>query len=170
MENYLEGWKALQDVTIPPIKTNGFRENVIIRKSVLPISYAIQENNGEADNPTIFLGETYDADDDKTVLVEMPVIRAYIRRISTNEEAEITGNPFVIGKSSSCDFIVGNNSTVSRRHAEIQWTEEGYFLRDLNSTNHTMVDEKQIEQKVQLKDGMMFRLSDEQFRFRMEIK
>lgn len=32
MKDYLQGWKNVKDVYIPPVKQKGFKENVIIRK------------------------------------------------------------------------------------------------------------------------------------------
>lgn len=171
MEQYLEGWKSIQEVRIPPLETNGFRENVIVRKPVQPLPYQKKEVFIEQDNPTVLLNEMYAyEEEDKTVLLDNVVLRGYVRRVSTNEEIEITGDSFTIGKSSSCDFIVRSNATVSRRHAQIKKTKDGYYLKDLNSTNHTFVENNQIQNEVQLTDGMKFRLSDEQFEFRMEIK
>lgn len=40
----------------------------------------------------------------------------------------------VIGRAPDCDLIV-DDLTVSRRHAALRWTPEGYALTDLGSTN-----------------------------------
>src|SRR5690242_8417537 len=42
--------------------------------------------------------------------------------------------PFVVGRSRQADFVVGED-TVSRLHAQIVRTPEGFVLTDLGSTN-----------------------------------
>ena len=45
------------------------------------------------------------------------------------------GEPaWVIGRAPDCDIVV-DDMTVSRRHAALEWTPEGYALTDLGSTN-----------------------------------
>lgn len=34
VENYWDGWKELNEVEIPPVEKNGFKEDVIIREKV----------------------------------------------------------------------------------------------------------------------------------------
>jgi diguanylate cyclase (GGDEF)-like protein len=59
--------------------------------------------------------------------------------------------PVVIGRSPNCDFQIEHRS-VSRRHCKV-WHEGGTFMvRDLGSTNHTFVNERQVEQ-IELADG-----------------
>jgi pSer/pThr/pTyr-binding forkhead associated (FHA) protein len=51
--------------------------------------------------------------------------------------------PTVIGRSSSCDVVLRNDS-VSRRHAMIVRHGQRYFLTDLGSTNATYVNGRQV--------------------------
>lgn len=94
-------------------------------------------------------------------------IHIRIRRMRTDETAEIDKESFVIGKSVEADFVVQENPTVSRKHARIFRTEEGYCLEDLNSSNHVYVDGEQIHSPGFVwADGSVFRLSqDEEFEF-----
>ena len=150
MGEKLRGWEEKEKVSIPPLETNGFASDVIIREPVRPI---------REQNPSEDLGE------DPTVILNSP-IRVRIRRMRTDETAEIDKESFVIGKSVEADFVVKENPTVSRKHARIFRTEEGYCLEDLNSSNHVYVDGEQIHSPVRLADGSVFRLSqDEEFEF-----
>jgi ABC transport system ATP-binding/permease protein len=54
------------------------------------------------------------------------------------------GQPFVIGRDPAVQFRV-DAPLVSRRHAEITWTGDGWVLRDLGSSNGTYVDGKQVQ-------------------------
>ena len=48
---------------------------------------------------------------------------------------------FNIGKDEQFnDFIISDNTAVSRKHAEIHYENGKYFILDLNSTNKTIVD------------------------------
>ncbi len=60
-------------------------------------------------------------------------------------------NKTVIGRTKDCDLSLVDN-TISRHHAEITRSEQGYFLTDLGSYNGTRVNGKSIE-TVQLKHG-----------------
>ena len=55
----------------------------------------------------------------------------------------IGGNALVIGRSKDCDVPLADGN-VSRRHAELGRSEEGFVLRDLDSTNGTMVNGRRI--------------------------
>jgi len=50
-----------------------------------------------------------------------------------------------IGAHSSNDLVLAEDRTASRHHFEIQYTERGYLLVDLNSTNGTFLDGRRIE-------------------------
>ncbi len=50
-----------------------------------------------------------------------------------------------IGAHSSNDLVLSEDRTASRHHFEIQYTERGYLLVDLNSTNGTFLDGRRIE-------------------------
>jgi len=47
--------------------------------------------------------------------------------------------PLVIGRSPDIDVVI-NNTSVSRRHAEVWRTSDGVAIRDLDSTNGTYVN------------------------------
>ncbi|MSO46725.1 MAG: DUF2662 domain-containing protein [Thermoleophilia bacterium] len=58
-------------------------------------------------------------------------------------EVTIGGNALVIGRSKDCDVPLADGN-VSRRHAELGRSEEGFVLRDLDSTNGTLVNGRRI--------------------------
>jgi hypothetical protein len=59
--------------------------------------------------------------------------------------------PIVIGRSNDCGFVLPVGM-VSRRHAEVYWNGESYEIRDLGSSNGTLVNGKKVS-KLALKDG-----------------
>jgi hypothetical protein len=56
----------------------------------------------------------------------------------------VGGRPLIIGRSPEVDVTI-NDSNVSRRHAEVWRTPEGVAIRDLGSTNGTIVNGHVIE-------------------------
>ncbi len=62
----------------------------------------------------------------------------------------------LIGTADECDLTL-TDPTVSRRHAEISRTREGFFLQDLESTNGTLVDGTRVD-RAYLKDRATVRL------------
>lgn len=152
MRDYFEGWQDKNAVPIPETRGNGFAEPVIIRKPIEPVRrQALEPYNGE----------------DATVLVTPEKEScAYIKRLKTGEEVKVKKEGFIIGKSLEVDYVIKDNPTVSRRHAEISYTEDGYYLEDLGSSNHVFVAGKWITEPVKLTNGVVFRLSeDEEFEF-----
>lgn len=55
----------------------------------------------------------------------------------------ITDRPLVVGRSPEVDVVV-NETSVSRRHAEVWRTNDGVAVRDLQSTNGTFVNGHRI--------------------------
>jgi len=66
------------------------------------------------------------------------------RVIASDGRSYVVGErPLIIGRTSECDIVV-NEGSVSRRHAEIWRTAEGVAIRDLQSTNGTIVNGHRI--------------------------
>ena len=87
-------------------------------------------------------------------------------RISSPELGEVAidpGRSYVAGRQSTCDFPV-SDANVSRQHAEIYWDGEGWSVRDLGSTNGTLVNGYRIA-NVELHDGDTITLGISTFTF-----
>jgi DNA-binding NtrC family response regulator len=72
--------------------------------------------------------------------------------------AELLGESLLIGSSSECDLVL-HDGTVSGRHAEVQSTREGYFIRDLGSRNGILLGGYPIS-RVPLCNGMRLELGE----------
>lgn len=81
------------------------------------------------------------------------------------ERVEITRLPFVIGRSETCDLPV-NSSRVSREHAVIQADGARFSIKDLKSTNGTLVNGNRVTE-IRLTDGDLLVIADSEFCFRM---
>lgn len=139
MEKNLNEWRYRAEVEIPPRKQSGFQEEILMREEILPLN---KKNHWTG--------------------------KAYVIRMRTDEKMEVKKSPFIIGKSADVDYTIQGNPAISRRHAYIAEENGIYFLKDLNSLNHTFVDGKSIQSQEKLEDGKFFYLADEKFQFRID--
>ncbi|MFC1808985.1 ATP-binding protein [Candidatus Omnitrophota bacterium] len=63
------------------------------------------------------------------------------------EELRISAQEVTIGRESS-NHIVVPDQQISRTHARISWTSDGYMVEDLGSTNGTFVNREKVTHKV----------------------
>lgn len=68
-----------------------------------------------------------------------------------------------IGRDPASDLFI-DDSSISRRHAEIKLSSEGFWLLDNRSTNGTFVDEKRIERCL-LENGARIRFGNHIYKF-----
>lgn len=91
----------------------------------------------------------------------------------TQEEWDVGGGikkkGFIIGKEQKkVNYCTGQqNQTVSRTHCMIRFINGRYYIEDLNSSNFTFINGRQIpaETPTLLEDGMTIRLSNVEFEF-----
>lgn len=123
------------------------------------------------DNGTTVLGDDFGG---TTVLgydePDEPVFPVLIR--TKNEEVFSVDKPvFRIGTEQKyCDLFIGDNSYISRSHADIVTRDDRYYIIDRNSTNRTFVDGKVIpaEKEIEIFSGTKIRLANEDFTFVIE--
>ncbi|MCI0703304.1 MAG: GGDEF domain-containing protein [Planctomycetia bacterium] len=70
----------------------------------------------------------------------------------------------VIGRGEESDIRLSDHS-VSRRHALIEPTPEGYYVSDQHSTNGTFVNDKQLDHSWLLQDGDYLRVGNCLYRY-----
>ncbi len=69
---------------------------------------------------------------------------------------ELGSHPVVLGRSKDCEIRI-SDPNVSRRHAEVRPSADGYTVVDLDSTNGIEVDGKRLKE-LDLIDGATFKL------------
>ena len=166
MEN--SEWKNSRDVRIPPVEQKGFREEILIRKPIPPREESAADTLPREKAPAAGPLPQEEDPDDATVLLVPEQRSAWVRRESTGEQIPVEKDYFVMGKRADCDYVITGNSTVSRNHAAIRRSLDGYWLEDLNSSNGTFVKGKQIREPEALVSGTEFQLSREKFVFLTE--
>lgn len=123
---------------------------------------------GETEDKTL-LGNCSNDDEETAYLVpKADNISPSLRRVSTNEIIRITKPCFRIGaKESEVDYVVRNNNTISRSHADFINDDGKYYVYDLSSKNKTYVNDRVIpvQTRVQIFPNDIIRLSDEDFVF-----
>lgn len=82
-------------------------------------------------------------------------------------EYAIPSEGLVIGRDASCDVVVPT-AEVSRRHAQINTSNEGYVLKD-TSTNGVFVNGERVSATQTLGRGDIVRVGNEDFRFYADL-
>ncbi len=82
-------------------------------------------------------------------------------------EYPVSATGLSFGREVGCDVVIPGVA-VSRRHAEIGVTTDGYTLRDL-STNGVYVNGKRVEGSQLLSRGDVIQIGEEQFRFYADV-
>lgn len=94
----------------------------------------------------------------------------YLIRSKNSEKIMLDKPSFRIGKERSfVDYFIGDNTAISRCHANIIERDGERYIIDTNSTNHTFVNGMMINsnEEVKLSDGDKVRLANEDFEFHL---
>lgn len=90
-------------------------------------------------------------------------------RISTGETIPVTKKVFRLGKEEACvDYAVLDNHAVSRSHADIICRGNQFFVFDLGSKNKSYINNRALpsQYEVEIKNGDILKLANEEFEFR----
>jgi len=82
----------------------------------------------------------------------------------TGKDYRILKEKTAIGKSEDSDIVISNDF-VSRNHALLSYEDRKFILNDLQSTNHTYVNDKKISRRI-LKDDDLVRFGDALYEFK----
>lgn len=99
------------------------------------------------------------------------MLKPYLIRAKNNEKIPLNKPVFRIGKERSyVDYFIGDNTAISRSHANIVNHNGEFFVVDTNSTNHTYVNGSMIQSNVEtpLSNGTKLRFANEEFEFKLQ--
>ena len=82
--------------------------------------------------------------------------------LSDGTRAAVTHTPFTIGRGPGNDLVLPSLA-VSRQHAEITRSEDGFYIRDLGSRNGIVVNDARMESG-RLEPGTLLKLGDIELR------
>lgn len=100
-----------------------------------------------------------------------PSVQAFLVREQTGERIPLAAFPFLIGTEiSSVSYCVTGNAAVSRRHAQLTYTDGQFYITDLNSTNRTYVNNTALLPLAPqvIVSGTQIHLANEAFTFVLE--
>ncbi|MEW5957443.1 MAG: FHA domain-containing protein [Chloroflexota bacterium] len=69
-----------------------------------------------------------------------------------------------LGRANNCQVVI-DSDFASRRHAQIVRRDEGYWLRDLDSKNGTLLNNEPLSGEIALTDGAEIRIGEAVFYF-----
>lgn len=119
------------------------------------------------DEATALLGQ--DEEDGTALLDESHGVHyPSLFRVLTEEKICINKPVFRLGKERSyVDYFVTNNNAVSRSHADIITRGNKYFVIDLNSKNHTYINDQiiAVQYETEICDEDRLKLGNEEFIF-----
>ena len=110
-------------------------------------------------------------DYDATVAVSTKIPTAYLVHKNSGERVLVAKSYFVLGsKADGSDYQIIGNPAVSRKHAAIVNENGIFFLQDLESMNHSYVNDNQLPsgEKSVLRDRDVIRLANEEFVFELK--
>jgi hypothetical protein len=88
---------------------------------------------------------------------ELPVLIAQTGKLHGSRWV-LEGEQTLIGRGAECDLVIPDRQ-VSRTHARILHTPEGYTIEDLGSKNGTHVNGVEVDGRVQLQDGDIIQIA-----------
>ena len=101
--------------------------------------------------------------EEKTQLIaSFDEYKAYLSDGTTNYP--LIGETVLIGRSMACDIRV-ESLEISLKHAKLTRVDDRWYIQDLKSKNKTYLNEKLVQRKMRLKDGMVISFSQKQFTF-----
>ena len=98
------------------------------------------------------------------------MVAPHLIRKKNNEKISLNKPMFRIGKERSfVDYFIGDNTAISRSHANFITRDGSYYVVDTNSTNHTFVNGEMIQSNVEtaISHGDAVRLGNEEFEFKL---
>lgn len=101
--------------------------------------------------------------EEKTQLIgSFDEYKAYLSDGTTNYP--LIGETVLIGRSMACDIRI-ESLEISLKHAKLTRVDDRWYIQDLKSKNKTYLNEKLVQRKMRIKDGMVISFSQKQFTF-----
>lgn len=135
---------------------------------IQPVQQSDNSKKIGATGGTTFLGAVTGSDATVMLTPPEPTKKAMLIRKKSGERINLGKEQFIIGKEvAKVNYAVMNNNTVSRQHLQIDFVGGDYYIKDLNSSNGTYLNNQKLIAGEQMKiiDGDIVRLSDEEFTF-----
>jgi hypothetical protein len=103
----------------------------------------------------------------KTIKTQNPLFFAWLVGVEGTDKGKdyrITKEKTTIGKSEGSDMVI-RSDFISRNHAILVHEKDKFILNDLESTNHTFVNDKKISRRI-LKDNDLIKFGEALYKFK----
>ena len=157
-----KGMATPKSVSVPVEKANP------LFTSSLPQVNVAQDEDKTTLNTSLETAEI-SQEEDKTAMLDndFNVEEEFYKlvREQTGETFELNEGENTLGRSPSADITIKNNKTISGKHMSIIVEDERLYLKDLNSSNGTFIENQKIQGGVRVTIGEKdnFTISDEIF-------
>lgn len=143
-------------------------QNEVRRRSSYPAT--TQDNYGVTQ--ALYRGETGIEDKNTTQLLFQ---QSKLRDIVLEDRCNPTklfcascGDKLILGcNKNTCDLVIDYDSSVSGRHCELYLRGERWFVRDLQSSNGTRVNDDKVYQEMELQSGDLLKVGCLEFQVRI---
>ncbi|WP_223635138.1 FHA domain-containing protein [Corallococcus sp. EGB] len=119
---------------------------------------SISDMRPEAEEPA-----EEEEDNSETTRAGPPVLMLVLDGPDKGRKKRFKGVRMVVGRSKECDFALGDQ-TVSRRHLELVYGENGVVMRDLGGISGTQVNDQKVDECI-LKHGDEISVGKTRLRF-----
>lgn len=136
------------------------KEDNVAEAPVIPIP------NKETQQPRQIKVAVPERDNETTVISSTP---ARLERINDKKQVLLKDHCIVIGRSSHADYRI-DDPKVSREHVKIENEDGNYYITDMESSNHTFVNDKMLKplEKTLLHNNDWIRIGSEVYVFQEE--
>jgi len=120
-----------------------------------------------SDGTKLLSTESFPKKPQKIVKTQNPLFFAWLVSAEGPDKAKdyrITKEKTTIGKSEGSDILISSDF-ISRNHAILVYEKDKFILNDLESTNHTFVNNKKISRRI-LKDNDLIKFGETVFKFK----
>jgi len=120
-----------------------------------------------SDGTKVLSVESFQKKPQKIAKTQKPLFFAWLVSlggIDKGKDYRITKEKTTIGKSEESDIVV-KGDFISRNHAIFFYEKDRFILNDLESTNHTFVNEKKISRRI-LKDNDLIKFGEAVYKFK----
>ncbi len=116
----------------------GYKATIHTKDTAVPCTMAL---------PVIAVAESNEADQEEPTMLITSRSMAYLRRMGRKgesaEEFVLNDSPLSIGSGAQADIVIKDKG-ISRFHARISREGEMFFIKDMNSTNGTWVNDRRL--------------------------
>lgn len=120
-----------------------------------------------ADGTKLLSTESFQKKPQKIAKTQNPLFFAWLVSAEGPDKGKdhrITKEKTTIGKSEVSDIVI-RSDFISRNHAILVHEKDKFILNDLESTNHTFVNDKKISRRI-LKDNDLIKFGEAVFKFK----